>query len=86
MKYWVSFVEEFWPKQRPTIMCRIEVYERPEKSQYSTEEIHFCTDDEKAYNDFREKYDWKTLTKKKLDKVRGQAKSFKQEWLDRNKQ
>lgn len=84
-RFWVSFVEEFWPGQRPKVMCRIEVYEKLEKSPYTTEEIHFCTDRKEDYYDFREKWDWKTISKKNLEKVRTIAKSFEQEWLRLNK-
>lgn len=81
MKYFVSFVEEFWQGQLPKVMCRIEVREEPSESPYSIEEIHFCTDREDDYYKFREEWDWKTITKEELEKVRKVARSFKEEWL-----
>jgi len=84
MKYFLSFVEEYWPGQIPKYMCRIEVYEKPEKSPYATEEIHFCTDREDDYYDFRNKWDWKTVSKKKLGRVRKEAGAFEREWLNNN--
>ena len=84
-KYWITFVEEYWEGQRPKVMCRIEVYEKPSKSQYASEEIHFCTDREETYYKFREKWDWRTISKKRLEKVRKIAKSFEQERLDKKR-
>ena len=83
-KYWLNFVEESWHNQRPKVMCRIEVYEKPSKSEYASEEIHFCTDRAKDYWRFREKWDWETITKKQLEKVREMAGLLKQEWLNKN--
>jgi len=82
MKYFISFVEEYWKGQLPKIMCRIEIFEEPSKSPYAIEEIHFATDNEKAYYKFREKWDLETLSRKKLEIVRNIAINLKQEWLN----
>ena len=82
-KYFISFIEEFWEGQIPKIMGRIEVYEKSEE--YAVEEIRFCTDKEELFYEFREKWDFKTITEKELKLVRNVATMFEQEWLNKTR-
>jgi len=82
-KYFISFVEEYWQGQIPRIMGRIEVYEKDEE--YAVEEIRFCTDRGELFYEFREKWDFETITEKNLRLVRNTAKMFEQEWLNKRK-
>lgn len=82
-KYFISFIEEFWERQKPKIIGRIEVYEKSKK--YAVEEIRFCTDKEELFYKFREKWDFETITKKELGLVRNMATIFEQEWLNKEK-
>lgn len=68
--FFVSFIEEaiFNPKyEKEYVGGRVEVY--TSDSDYAVEEIRFFTKD-KNWNKFREKWDFKDITKKDLDKLR----------------
>ena len=69
-KYFISFIEEgiFNPKYEGYVGGRCEIY-APGQEYYAIEEIRFFTKD-KTWYDFREKWDFKEVTKKKLDELR----------------
>lgn len=69
-KYFVSFVEEYWPKQRVEIMCRIEVSPRPAKDAYDKDEIHFYTNKVDEYERLREKWDFKDVSQEELGYIK----------------
>ena len=69
-KYFLSFVEMFWPKQRVKIMCRLEVTPKPAKDQHDKDEIHFHTNKTGEYERLREKWDFKTVTEEELEYVK----------------
>jgi hypothetical protein len=70
-KYFISFIEEFWtnikPEYKDYVIGRVEVYDND--SVYAIDEIRFLTND-KNWNKFREKWDFKDITKKDLNKLR----------------
>ncbi len=67
--FWLSFIEEgiFNPKYEGYVGGRVEVYSKG--SNYAIEEIRFFTN-KKSWNSFRDKWDFKEVTKKELDKIR----------------
>jgi len=69
-KYFLSFVEEFWPKQKVKIVCRMEVSPEPAKDAYDKEEVHFHTDRVDEYEKLREKWDFKTVTEEELGYIK----------------
>lgn len=68
--YFLSFVEEgiFNPKYEDWAGGRIEVYIDTEH--HNIEEIRFFCKRNKAWNNFRDEYDFKDVTKDELDDVR----------------
>lgn len=69
-RYFISFIEEFWPHQKPgTTMGRVEVY-KDDGGAYAVEEIRFGTEKIKEFWRFREKYDFRHYHKKGVDKIR----------------
>lgn len=66
MKYFVSFIEEFVmnPPYPSYIMGRIEVYKQDEP--YAFDEIRFFTRKVRKFNEFREIWDMKEITKREL--------------------
>lgn len=77
IKYFISFIEEgiFNPKYEGYVGGRVEVYAQiPDKGNgYAIEEIRFFTKDESYYK-FREKWDFRGVTKKQLDRLRATIK------------
>lgn len=69
MKYFISFIEEgiFNPKYFDYAGGRMEVY--LETEQYNIDEIRFFTKRNKSWNDFRDKYDFKDVSKALLSKI-----------------
>ncbi len=67
-KYFLNFVEEFWRGQIVKTMGRVEVYDDTEK--YAIEEIRWGTDKVEEFSKFREKWDFKDVDKKILNKIR----------------
>lgn len=67
-KYFLSFVEEFWQGQIVKTMGRVEVCVDDE--QYAIEEIRWATDSTEEFSEFREKWDFKDVDQKTLDKIR----------------
>ena len=69
--YFLSFVEEFWPdidpKYKDYVVGRVEVYD--DEHDYDIDEIRFFTN-KKSWNSFRDKWDFKEVTKKELDNLR----------------
>jgi hypothetical protein len=65
----VSFVEEFWlGKSEDKVVARIEV-EYP-GDHYPSEEIRILCDQTAEYYEFREKYDFKFVSKTTLKKIK----------------
>jgi hypothetical protein len=67
----ISFIEEFWPmkpKYQDYIMGRIEVAKLGEE--YASEEIRFFTDRTEEFLKFRERWDFRYVTKERLEKIR----------------
>ncbi len=69
-KYFLSFVEEYWPGQRVKIMCRMEVSPRPAKDAYDKTEVHFHTNKVEEYGKLREKWDFSTVSQGELDYIK----------------
>lgn len=69
-KYFISFVEEYWPGQRVKIVCRMEVRPEPAKDAYDKEEIHFHTNKVEEYEKLREKWDFLTVSQEELDYIK----------------
>lgn len=67
-KYFLSFTEEFWQGQKVRTMGRVEVYTKDE--QYAIEEIRWGTDMINEFLKFRDKWDFKNVDQKILDKIR----------------
>ena len=67
--YFISFIEEgiFNPKYLEYVGGRIEVF--IDSEQYNIEEIRFFTKD-KGWYEFREKWDFKDITKEELEEIR----------------
>ena len=78
MRYWLNFTEEFImnPKYEGYVAGRIEVHVKSEP--YSIDEIRYFTNKPDFYK-FREKWDWKKLSKRKLKKF---EKKVKEEFHD----
>ena len=69
-KYFVSFIEEgiFNPKYEGWVGGRVEVYS-PEEP-YAIEEIRFFTKRSEEWYNYRERWDFKDITKKQLTELR----------------
>lgn len=67
-KYFLDFVEEFWQGQIVKTMGRVEVYDDADK--YAIEEIRWATDRIEEFSEFRDKWDFKDVSQKILDKIR----------------
>ncbi len=67
--YFISFVEEgiLNPDYEGYVGGRVEV--RDDINEYAIEEIRFFTN-KKSWNSFREKWDFKEVTKKQLDSLK----------------
>jgi len=72
-KYFLNFVEEFWKGQIVKTMGRVEVYTKSRK--YAIEEMRWGTNRVEEFLDFREKWDFKEVNKKTLDKIRERLKN-----------
>lgn len=68
--YFISFVEEFYPKQRVEIVCRLEVSPEPAKDAYDKTEVHFHTNKTEEYMRLREKWDFRTVSQGELDYIK----------------
>lgn len=67
----ISFIEEFWqmkPQYKDYIIGRVEVY--GPKDFYASEEIRFRTDKQDEFYKFREKWDFKDISKRELIQIR----------------
>ena len=73
-KYFLSFIEEFWPGQVVAHLGRVEVYDKTSK--YAKEEIRFAFNDTKEYWKVREEWDFKNVTKEKLSKLKRILKKY----------
>jgi len=70
-KYFLSFIEEFWPKQMDnTYIGRVEVYADEANTPYAIEEIRFAFADYNKYSTVRKKWDFIRVTKEKLEELR----------------
>jgi hypothetical protein len=71
--FWLSFIEEgvLNPKYEGYVGGRVEVYDN--KSEWAIEEIRFWTKD-KGWYKFREKWDFRGVTKRQLDRLRATIK------------
>lgn len=58
------------PKYDGYIGGRIEVYDNEKNSPYASEEIRFFTKKQDEFNKLREKWEFKNLDEKKLDKLK----------------
>ena len=67
--YFISFVEEgiFNPTYQDWVGGRVEIYSPDEK--YAIDEIRFFTKRDKSWNNFREKWDFRNVTKKELQNL-----------------
>ena len=73
--YFLSFIEEYWQGQKPnSAVGRIEVTDVRDETGYACEEIRIGTYKLDEYQVFREKWDWKSVTKEELDTIREEAK------------
>lgn len=70
MKYFVSFVEEgiFDPKYENYAGGRVEIYSP--KEQYAIEEVRFFTIRDDKWNDYRDRWDFKDVTKEQLSELK----------------
>lgn len=77
MKYFLSFVEEFWPGIKPEYQdwCigRVEIYIDTE--QWAIDELRFATPNTKEWQDFREEWDFKDI--ENLEEFKLKLKKFK---------
>jgi len=70
-KYFISFVEEYWPGQLPnTTIGRIEVSGDSRESPHNTEEIPWGTERIDEFRAFRERWDWREILPYHLDWLR----------------
>ncbi len=73
--YFLSFIEEYWQDQRPnSVVGRIEVTDVRDPKGWPCEEIRIGTYKLAEYQRFRDKWDWKDVTKEELDEIREEAK------------
>lgn len=73
--FFLSFIEEYWQDQRPnSAVGRIEVHDARDKSEWACEEIRIGTFKLAEYQRFRDKWDWKEVTKEELEQIREEAK------------
>ena len=75
-KYFLYFVEEFWPEQVVTHIGRVEVYDKTSKSLYAQGEIRFAFNNSKDYWKVREEWDFKNVTKEELSKLKRILKKY----------
>ena len=69
----ISFVEEYWPGQKPgTTIGRIEVHTRD--SDYADEEIGWATARVDRFNKFRARWDFRDITAYHLEWLREYVK------------
>jgi len=73
-KYFLSFIEEFWPGQVVAHLGRVEVYDKTSK--YAKEEIRFAFNDTKEYWKIREEWDFKNVNEKELSKLKRILKKY----------
>ena len=74
MKYFLSFIEEFWDGQKPnSFIGRIEIYTGGE---YDDEEIAIRTFDVAGIIKLRDKYDFEEVNKKTLEIIRKKVKQL----------
>ncbi len=67
-KFFISFVEEYWPNQKPgTSIGRIEVYT---DKIYADEEIRWAADKLENFYEFREAWDFRDITEHQLNWLR----------------
>jgi len=79
MKYFISFIEEgiFNPKYDGYIGGRVEVYCDGEEN--AIEEIRFFTKDVKGFSKIIERFDFKDISRKRLDRLR---RKIKEKWQE----
>ena len=69
-KYFLSFVEEFWQGQLDgTWIGRMEYREAGKEGMFA-EEIGIGTHDRVAVEKLRDKYDFKTVSKRRFEKIK----------------
>ena len=69
-KYFLSFIEEFWPKQIVAHLGRVEVYDETSKTPYAQEEIRFVFENSEEYYKIREEWDFKNVNEEELSKLK----------------
>ena len=69
-KYFLSFIEEFWPKQIVAHLGRVEVYDETSKTPYAQEEIRFVFENSEDYYKIREEWDFKNVNEEELSKLK----------------
>ena len=78
-KYFLSFVEEFWPGQLDgTWIGRIEYCEVGKEDMFA-EEVGIGTHDRDAVERLREKYDFKTVGEGKFSKLKRKVSELNKE-------
>lgn len=77
-RYFVSFVEEFWPGQKEgASIGRVEVYERGQE--YAVDELRWGTRDVDGFLDFENKWDFKELSESELASLKEGLKAFREQ-------
>ena len=80
-KYFLSFVEEFWPGQiGDTWIGRMEYHEISKEGVFA-EEISIGTDDRAAVEKLRDRYDFKTVRKHTFQRLLKQIKKINRRYF-----
>lgn len=76
MKYFLSFIEEavMNPRYEGYTAGRLEIYDDANGGPYALREVRFFTRDQDGFSRFRNKWDFKTVSEKRLAGIEAEIK------------